>query len=254
MAALPPDADSRPDDNPDPVHASFWDLERFPAQDGDSQPVRNPAMRLYDISLPISASLPVWPGDPPIELEQVDSMDKGAHNNVSRLSASVHIGTHVDAPHHFLNDHRTVENLPLEVLTGPCFVAQLPDGVDEITADVLDGILLAEGTTRLLFGTRNSHLWAKGELTFQTDFVAITEDGAEWLVEHGIQLVGVDYLSVAPYGESTPTHTVLLKAGVIIIEGLDLSQVPRGFYDLYCLPLKLVGSDGAPARAILISS
>jgi arylformamidase len=210
-------------------------------------------MRILDISLPISPSLPVWPGDPAVELEQIASMDQGAEANVSRFSASVHVGTHVDAPHHFLNDHRTVENLPLEVLTGPCFVAQLPDGVDSITAEVLEGVPLPEGTTRLLFGTRNSHLWVKGGTQFQTDFVAITQDGAEWLVAHGIQLVGVDYLSVSPYDDSVPTHTVLLRVGVVIVEGLNLSQVPRGFYDLYCLPLKLVGAEGAPARAILIS-
>jgi arylformamidase len=97
-------------------------------------------------------------------------------------------------------------------------------------------------------------LWSQGETKFQTNFVAITEDGAEWLVEHGVQLVGVDYLSVAPYEDSTPTHEILLKAGVVIVEGLDLSKVMRGFYDLYCLPLKIAGSDGAPARVILVQS
>ncbi|HEY6073962.1 MAG TPA: cyclase family protein [Anaerolineales bacterium] len=210
-------------------------------------------MRIYDISLPLSPTLPVWPGDPPLDLHRIESMDEGAHANVSMLSSGVHIGTHVDAPHHFLNDGRTVEQLPLEVLTGPCFVAQLPDDMDEINAEALAGIPLAEGVTRILFGTRNSHLWKKGESTFQEDFVAITEDGARWLVEKGIRLVGVDYLSVAPFGDSVPTHKALLEAGVVIVEGLDLSAVPRGFYDLYCLPLKLVGSDGAPARAILVS-
>lgn len=210
-------------------------------------------MRIHDISLPISPALPVWPGDPAIVLEQTESMDRGAEYNMTRLDASVHIGTHVDAPHHFLNDHRTVEDLPLEVLTGLCYVVQLPDDVDAITAEVLDGISLTEGTTRILFGTRNSHLWTKGEMQFQADFVAVTEDGAKWLVERGIQLVGVDYLSVSPYEESVPTHRVLLQAGVVVVEGLNLSQIPRGFYDLYCLPLKLVGADGAPARAILIS-
>ena len=209
-------------------------------------------MTIYDISLTISPTLPTWPGDPPLELELIESMDKGAHNNVTRISASVHLGTHVDAPHHFLNDGRTVESLSLDVLTGPCYVTQLPDGVEMITADMLDRSEISSEMKRVLFGTRNSHLWAKGESKFQTDFVAITEDGAEWLVEHGIQLVGVDYLSVAPYGDSVPTHTVLLKAGVVIVEGLNLSQVMRGFYYLYCLPLKISGSDGAPARAILI--
>jgi arylformamidase len=209
-------------------------------------------MKIFDISLTISPQLPVWPGDPPVELEQVDSMDRGAHANVSRLNAGVHTGTHVDAPHHFLNDRRTVEQLPLEVLTGPCYVAQLPDGVEAITAEVLEGVPLPADTIRILFGTSNSRLWSQGETKFNEDFVAVTEDGAEWLVERGIRLVGVDYLSVAPYGHSVPTHTVLLQAGVVVVEGLDLSAVPRGFYDLYCLPLKLLGSDGAPARAVLI--
>jgi arylformamidase len=211
-------------------------------------------MTIHDISLTISPNLPTWPGDPGLALEQFESMDQGAHANVTRISSSVHLGTHVDAPHHFLNDGRTVEQLPLDVLTGPCYVAQLPDGIEAITAEVLDRTEITSEMKRVLFGTRNSHLWAKGESKFQTDFVAITDDGAEWLVERGVQLVGVDYLSVAPYGDSVPTHTVLLKAGVVVVEGLNLSKVMRGFYDLYCLPLKIAGSDGAPARAILIEA
>ncbi|MFZ5820092.1 MAG: cyclase family protein [Chloroflexota bacterium] len=209
-------------------------------------------MKIYDISLPMSPDLPVWPGDPPIMLEQVESMDRGADCNTSRLAASVHSGTHVDAPHHFLNDGRTVEQLPLDVLTGLCYVTQLPDGIEAITAEALEGLSLPAGATRILFGTRNSHWWARGETTFQQDFVAVTEDGARWLVECGLRLVGVDYLSVAPFADSAPTHEVLLRAGIVVLEGLDLSSVPRGFYDLYCLPIKLPGSDGAPARAILI--
>lgn len=209
-------------------------------------------VKIFDISLSISPNLPVWPDDPPVELELVESMDAGAHANVSRLSAGVHTGTHVDAPHHFLNDGRTIEQLPLDVLTGPCYVIQLPDGVEAITAEALDGMSLPANITRILFGTRNSRLWSRGEMEFQEDFVAVTEDGARWLVDHGFRLVGVDYLSVAPFGDSVPTHTVLLQAGIVVVEGLDLSAVPRGFYDLYCLPLKLLGSDGAPARAILI--
>lgn len=211
-------------------------------------------MTIYDISLTISPSLPTWPGDPGLTLEQFEAMDQGAHVNVTRISSSVHLGTHVDAPHHFLNDGRTVEELPLDVLTGPCYVAQLPDGIDAITAEVLDRTEITPDMKRVLFGTSNSHLWAKGETKFQEDFVAITEDGAEWLVARGVQLVGVDYLSVAPFGDSEPTHKVLLKAGVVVVEGLNLSVVMRGFYDLYCLPLKIAGSDGAPARAILVQS
>lgn len=209
-------------------------------------------MQIFDISLTISPNMPIWPGDPLIELELIDSIDGGALANVSRLSASVHIGTHIDAPHHFMNDGRTVEQLPLEVLTGPCYVAQLPDGVEVITAEALDGISLPKDVKRILFGTSNSRFWSRDETEFQKDFVAVTEDGAQWLVDHGLQLVGVDYLSVAPYGDAVPTHRILLQAGVIVVEGLDLSAVPRGFYDLYCLPLKLLGAEGAPARAILI--
>lgn len=209
-------------------------------------------MPIYDISLTISPSLPVWPGDPPVKMPLTESMEAGAEYNLTRLDISAHTGTHVDAPHHFLNDGRTVESLALDVLTGPCYVVQLPDDVDEISAEVLERIPLAAGTTRILFGTRNSKLWAQGETRFQEDFVAISEDGAEWLVERGIKLVGVDYLSVAPYSDSVPTHRVLLQAGVVALEGINLAQVPRGFYDLYCLPLKLAGADGAPARAILI--
>ena len=209
-------------------------------------------MKIFDISLTISPDLPVWPGDPPVELEQIASIDEGAHSNVSRLNTAVHVGTHVDAPHHFLNDGRTVEQLSLEILTGPCYVTQLPDGIEAITAEALEGMSLPSDVTRILFGTSNSRLWSRGETEFQEDFVAVTEDGANWLVEHGIQLVGVDYLSVAPFRDSVPTHRILLQAGIIALEGLDLSAVPRGFYELYCLPLKLLGSDGAPARAILI--
>ena len=211
-------------------------------------------MKIYDVSLTISPFLPTWPGDPGLVLEQFESMDKGARANVTSISSSLHLGTHVDAPHHFLNDGRTVENLPLDVLTGPCYVTQLPDGIDAITEEVLARTEVTSAMKRILFGTSNSHNWVKNESKFQEDFVAITEDGAEWLVKHGVQLVGVDYLSVAPYGDSEGTHKVLLNAGVVIVEGLNLSNVVRGFYDLYCLPLKIAGADGAPARAILIQS
>ncbi len=211
-------------------------------------------MTIYDISLTISPSLPTWPSDPKIELVQFEAMDAGATVNVTRINSSVHIGTHVDAPYHFLKDGITVEMLPLDVLTGPCYVVQLPDGVDAITAEVLERTEITRDMKRILFGTSNSHLWARGETKFQEEFVAITEDGAEWLVQHGVQLVGVDYLSVSPFNDSEPTHKTLLRAGVVVVEGLNLCNVTRGFYDLYCLPLKIAGSDGAPARAILIQS
>ena len=209
-------------------------------------------MKIYDITLPISPVIPVWTGDQPVVLEQVSSMDAGAHDNVSRLGCSVHTGTHVDAPHHFLNDHRTVDALSLDVLTGPAQVIKIPEDVDLITADILEKAAVPSGTSRLLLKTRNSRLWERREKEFVKDFVGISLDGAEWLVRTGLKLVGIDYLSIAPYKHSLPTHQVLLKPGIVILEGVDLSAVSPGIYNLYCLPLKLVGSDGAPARAILI--
>ncbi len=209
-------------------------------------------MKIHDISLPISPKLPVWPGDPAVVLEQVSSMDAGAHDNVSRLACGVHTGTHVDAPHHFLNDHRTVENLALNVLVGPANVVQIAEDVKVVSAEVLEEAAIPDGTERLLLKTHNSQLWERGEMEFHADFVGISADGADWLVQHAIKLIGIDYLSVAPYKQSIPTHRTLLRAGMIIVEGLDLSGVEPGAYSLYCLPLKLAGSDGAPARVILV--
>ncbi len=210
-------------------------------------------MKIYDISLPVSPDLPVWPGDPAIVLEQVSSMDAGAHDNVSRLACSVHTGTHVDAPHHFLNDHRTVESLSLDILTGPVQVVELPEDITVVTAEILEKATVSPGTLRLLLKTSNSQLWERRAKDFFTGFVGISADGAAWLVERGIRLVGIDYLSVAPYKQSIPTHRTLLEVGMVILEGVDLSAVQPGLYTLYCLPLKLVGSDGAPARAILVA-
>jgi arylformamidase len=208
-------------------------------------------MKLIDISLPISPGMPVWPGDPAVILEKVSSMDAGAHDNVSRLVCSVHTGTHVDAPHHFLNDHRTVDTLALDILIGTSLVIQIPEEVDQITSEILEHAKIPSQISRLLLKTRNSRLWERHENEFVEDFVGISLSGAEWLVQAGVKLVGIDYLSVAPYGQSIPTHQTLLLSGIVILEGVDLSAVEPGYYDLICLPLLLTGSDGAPARVIL---
>lgn len=209
-------------------------------------------MKIFDITLPMTSQMPVWPGDPKVVLEQVESIDAGGHVNVSTLSCSVHTGTHVDAPHHFLNDHRTVETLSLEALTGPVQVVHLDESVDLVTAHVLETAAIDANTTRLLLRTRNSNLWQQGETRFHEDFVALSPDGAKWIAAHGIQLIGTDYLSVAPYQDSDATHQILLSAGIVILEGVTLNGIAAGIYDLYCLPLNLVGADGAPTRAILI--
>ena len=207
-------------------------------------------MRIYDVTVGISPQMPVWPGDPPVQLERVEAIASGANANVSRLTCGVHTGTHVDAPLHFIDGAAGIESLPLKLLTGRAYIVNLPSAevIDEAT---LKAAGLPPRTRRVLFRTRNSETWAK-EKAFQTNFVAVDASGARWLVKKGVQLVGVDYLSVAPYGQSKETHRILLEAGVLVIEGLDLSRVSQGRYSLYCLPLKLIGSDGAPARVILV--
>lgn len=210
-------------------------------------------MRVYDISLTITPELPTWPGDTPISVERVEKIEDGDLANLTRIEMSAHVGTHVDAPFHFLGgDADTVEKLPLDVLLGRAYVLYLDDEVSIVTKSILQNMAIPPRIRRLLIRTRNSDLWQLGHNDFRKDFVAISEDGAQYIVERGIKLIGVDYLSIAPYDHVAPTHKTLLSAGVVIVEGLDLSQVPQGRYNLYCLPIKLGGSDGAPARAILI--
>ncbi|HLF37430.1 MAG TPA: cyclase family protein [Anaerolineales bacterium] len=208
-------------------------------------------MRIYDVSVGISPEIPVWPGDAPVRLERTQSMDDGAHANVSRFEAGVHVGTHVDAPLHFIRGGRSVDSIPLKSLIGRAYVVELKRA-EVLNASTLEGAGIPPRTRRLLFKTRNSEFWTKGERRFRRDFVAVDPSGAEWMVRKGVRLVGVDYLSVAPFGDSVPTHRILLEAGVVVVEGLNLAAVPKGRYTIYCLPLKLIGSDGAPARVILV--
>jgi arylformamidase len=195
--------------------------------------------------------MPVWPGDPPLILEPLKSIADGAHANVSRLACSVHVGTHIDAPRHFIDGAKGVDKLSLNVLMGRAYVINLPEAL-VIDAAILESAGIPPRTRRVLFKTRNSRYWAMGERQFQKDFVAIDASGAQWLVRKRVQLVGVDYLSVAPFDHGIQTHKILLGAGTVIVEGLNLSEVSQGRYKLYCLPIKLIGSDGAPARAILV--
>ncbi len=208
-------------------------------------------MRIYDVTLTISPDLVVWPGDPGIVAERVSKLENGDHANVTRLEMSAHTGTHVDAPFHFLKDGESVEHLSLKLLTGRAYVVHVPDA-DLITREVIDAVNIPPRTRRVLFKTRNSRHWAKTHKEFNTNYVALAPDAAETLIQKGVKLVGVDYLSVAPFEDVVPTHTTLLESGVVILEGLDLSKVEPGRYTLYCLPLKIAGADGAPARAMLV--
>ena len=206
-------------------------------------------MKIYDITVPISADLPVYPGDPSIQLERIMSLDKGDIASVTRLSCSTHIGTHVDPPSHFITGAMSLDELPLATLIGTARVVDVGD-VPAITAEVLSRCDL-NGATRVLFKTRNSSFWPESK-TFHEDFVYIAPDAARLLVERGVQLVGIDYLSVERFNFDEPTtHLVLLGANVVIVEGLALRDVPPGDYELFCLPLKIKDGDGSPARVVL---
>ena len=208
-------------------------------------------MKIHDITVGVSPDMPVWPNNPAVELERVNKIEDGANSNVSRLALGVHTGTHVDAPVHFVPGGASVETLPLSLLIGRALVIHLAR-TRRVSAGDLDGAGIPPATRRLLIKTRNSSYWANDDKEFHTDFVGIAPDGAQWLVDRRIELVGVDYLSVAPWKESRPTHQILLKAGVVVVEGLNLSKIKPGRYELTCLPLKLIGSDGAPCRAVLV--
>lgn len=208
-------------------------------------------MKWLDISIGLSQQLPVWEGDPPVHIERFASMDAGDGVNVTRIALSAHSGTHVDAPRHFIDGGQTVDEMLLDHLIGAADVLQIPDEVDLITSQVVEQFPPPKGARRILFKTRNSSQRLLDKPDFVHNFVAIHEDAAQLLVRWGIWLVGVDYLSVAPFANPNPTHQVLLTAGVIVVEGLDLFAVTPGEYVLICLPLKLMGTDGAPARAVL---
>ena len=209
-------------------------------------------MKIIDISVPLDPHLPVWPGDRQIVLERYHALAKGDTSNDTRLACSVHSGTHVDAPLHFVENGASVEQLPLDMLMGPVRIIELTD-INVIMPDQLDAQKLPPDTQRLLLKTKNSRLWANPHHEFNPDFVALSPASADWMVNRGIKLVGIDYLSIQMYTDTEPlTHRTLLEAGIIIIEGLDLRHVSPGDYELICLPIKLAGSEGAPVRAVLI--
>lgn len=207
-------------------------------------------MALIDITVALHDGLAHWPGSCGFTRTLVSDMAQGANCNGSETRFDLHVGTHVDAPWHFVEDGKPVDQMDLTRLVGPAYVAYLPE-TSMVSADDLDSLSLPSGVERLLLKTRNSKLWEMNVKEFREDFVAVRADAAEWIVRRGIRLVGIDYLSIAPYTDSMPTHQILLKAEVAVIEGLNLTGVEPGEYELLCLPMKLMGADGAPARAVL---
>ena len=204
-------------------------------------------MKIYDVTVPLSKELVVYPGDPHVKINRRTKVnEEDAKYNLSRYSFGSHSGTHVDAPYHLIEGGGTVDKLPLELLIGRARVV-------EVTAPCIDETVLEEFDftvdARVLFKTRNSYLWS--QKSFVKDYVYITPGAARSLVNDGIKVVGIDYLSVEKFDAEPETHMALLKAGTVIIEGLDLRDVEPGDYELICLPLKIKDGDGSPARVVL---
>lgn len=203
--------------------------------------------KIYDISVGIQESMPTWPGDPGFERTLAHSISEGASSDVSIIRMGSHTGTHVDAPAHFLEGAPTIERLSLDVLVGEVVVVEI-ESETSITVAELEAAGVA-GEMRVICKTRNSALWETPEFT--ADFVYFTPEAAEYLAGTGTRLVGIDYLSVGEYHQGVGAHHAFLKSGIVIVEGLNLSGVEPGRYEIMCLPLKIIGADGAPARVLL---
>lgn len=203
-------------------------------------------MKVYDISVPIRPGMIVYEGNPGVELERVDSILEGAHANVSRLELGVHTGTHADAPLHFLEGGAGSESLELEPLIGPAVVVDATEADSDLDRRALERLDISRGAERVLLKTKNGRLWERE--SFSRDFIRLTGDGARFVIDRGIRVIGIDFLSIG----DEEAHRELLSAGVIPVEGLDLRAIEPGDYQFVCLPLRLENSDGAPARAVLL--
>jgi arylformamidase len=213
---------------------------------------RDNLKRIIDITIEISDHMVVWEGDPGVKIRQLLKMKNGDPYNLTRLDLGVHNGSHVDAPLHFLENGNSTDHFPLSQMVGPVQVIEINNSVNLITADILKNAGIHAETKRLLFKTKNSDYWKKSDAVFQKGYCGVTTDGAQFLATLDLQLVGIDYLSISPLSDLEEPHRILMRKGVIILETVNLADVGPGFYDLYCLPLKLVGCEGAPARVILI--
>ena len=208
-------------------------------------------LTIHDLSLSISPSMVTWPGDPAVRIEPRLRIARGDPANVSELCFGSHTGTHVDPPFHFDDQGLPVDRVPLDLLIGRAWVCEVTSERD-VGVAALRGNVPA-GAIRLLLKTANSELWRREVLEFSPDFVTLTVGAAHWLLDQGIRLLGVDYLSLErPGSEGFPVHHALLGAGMVVVEGLNLSSLRTGWYNFYCLPLKVTGGDGAPARAVAV--
>lgn len=209
-------------------------------------------MAIYDITVTIDAEAPIYKGDPGVEFVSFKAIGRGDSANVSHVAFGVHTATHVDAPNHFIDGAKRVHELDPNKLVGPCRVIEVPSDVTAIEPEHLGEI---DGCERILFKTKNSHFWATPTDGFRTDFAYITPATAKLLVDSGVVLVGIDYLSIEKSGSpGHPVHITLLENETVILEGIDLRAIEPGDYDLICAPLKYDGAtgDGAPARTFLV--
>lgn len=206
--------------------------------------------RLIDVSVPLETELPSWPGSRGHRTFRTMAIASGDAANVTQLEMDVHSGTHVENSLHFLDDGAPLAAIPLERLVGPARVVEIAGTA--VTPEALEGAAIPLHTSRLLLKTTNSALWHADQHDFDPSYVALTTDGSQWLVDRGVEVIGIDYLSVQRFEDSPETHRILMRAGITIIEGLDLTDAAAGIYDLVCLPLRLSQAEAAPARVILI--
>lgn len=209
-------------------------------------------MNIFDVTIAVSESVPIYAGDPTVNVTAAKSMSAGDTANVSQIAFGVHTGTHVDAPNHFIDGTRRVHELDPAKLVGPCRVVAVPEDVVAIEPEHVGDL---DGASRVIFKSRNSQFWSEPERGFRKDFTYITPATAKLLVDNNIVLVGIDYLSIEKSGSpGHPVHVTLLEKEVVILEGVDLRKIEPGDYDLICMPLKYEGGggDGSPARTFLI--
>jgi len=203
-----------------------------------------------DISVPLHPGLPVWTGSHGIHISSLHAISRGDIANVSRLDMDIHSGTHIDAPLHFIEGGKTTAELSLERFIGPCYVAEIM-AVVNIGAKELEGAAIPPDTRRLLLKTSNSARWADTGHPFFEDFAALSPDGAQWVADRSIDLIGIDYHSIQRFADPPDVHIILLEREIIILEGLNLCHVAPGAYELICLPISIQGVEGATARAVL---
>jgi len=207
--------------------------------------------RIIDITFPISSGIPKWPGSVGYDVTWQMKMPNDT-NNLSSFTIDSHLGTHLDAPLHFIENGKPVETLEFEKLIGEVFVLEIY-GIRSITRIDLEKAQIPKSCKKIILKTDNQLYWKQNLVEFQEDFVSIDASGASWVVERGIHLIGIDYLSIQRFHDGPETHQILLKSDVVIVESLNLENVDQGWYKLICLPMKLKGLEGAPVRAILIS-